>query len=70
MPEANDRIHTLRQLSQHIDEAFETGAKTQGRQLLEDAIDAAQDIPAYREYFRGDAARYLARSNATPRTGA
>ncbi|MCD8140862.1 MAG: tetratricopeptide repeat protein [Planctomycetaceae bacterium] len=55
-----ERIRSLRQLSQRIDEAFEAGAQSQGRQLLQDALEEARPVPAYHEYFRGGAARYLA----------
>lgn len=54
------KIDDLRDLSHRIEEAFEAGAAGQGRELLERALEASRDIPAYREYFRGGAARYLA----------
>lgn len=54
------QIAELRSLSHSIEEAFEAGANTQGRQLLEAALKQAENIPAYHEYFRGGAASYLA----------
>ena len=56
----NDVTANLRALSQRVDEAYEAGAPGQGRELLEQAQAASRDNPAYREYFRGAAARYLA----------
>ncbi|MCC8165308.1 MAG: tetratricopeptide repeat protein [Planctomycetes bacterium] len=50
----------LRDYSQRIDEAFESGAVTQGRRLLEEALQASRTDPAYHEFFRGVAAHYLA----------
>ena len=55
-----NRIDDLRALAQRIEEAFEAGASGQGRELLERAMNESRDEPAYREYFRGGAARYLA----------
>ncbi|MDR1744749.1 MAG: tetratricopeptide repeat protein [Planctomycetota bacterium] len=60
MPDNQDRIRELQILAQRIEEAFDAGANSQGRTLLEDALERSRDVPAYREYFRGGAARYLA----------
>ena len=60
MPDNQDNIRDLQNLSQRIEEAFEAGANSQGRALLEEALEKSRAVPAYREYFRGGAARYLA----------
>lgn len=54
------KIDELRSLSLQIEEAFEAGANSQGRRLLEQALKEAEAFPAYHEYFRGGAAHYLA----------
>ena len=53
-------IRELRNLCLEIDEAYEAGAHNQGRALLERALDLSRTNPAYQQFFRGAAARYLA----------
>ncbi len=60
MPQPPEPILELQTLSRRIEEAFEAGANSQGRSLLENALKQSKTIPAYQEYFRAGAARYLA----------
>ncbi len=52
-------ISSFRDLSRRIDDAFKAGAVNQGRELLDEALDASQSEPGYHEFFRGGAAFYL-----------
>ncbi len=60
MADTTAPIADLQALSHRIDEAFEANAANQGRQLLEQALELANQFPAYREFFRALAARHLA----------
>ncbi|MCL2001278.1 MAG: tetratricopeptide repeat protein, partial [Planctomycetes bacterium] len=60
MDDSVKKIDELREAFRRVEEAFEAGASGFGRERLESALEAARNIPAYRELFRAVAARYLA----------